>query len=327
MKRINDQIKENKIYPVYFLYGEEEYLVLQAKDKLKKHLIGDENTMNYHYFQGNKIEEAEVVELMKTLPFFASVRLIVLDHTDVTKWGKDLFLTTLNQLPDTTCVIILEDTLDKRSKLFKLAQSVGFVGEFNRQAEESLTIWIKRLIGMEGKMISDAGVAELLNRVGTDMFMIKHEVEKLICFAWDKQKITEYEVKELVSDQASNQIFEMITAMANQQKEQALSLYYDLLSLKQSSLGILALIVRQYNILLQVKELKEKASNAEIAKKVGIPIFTVKKYIAQSNKYTMDLLRGMIKKCGETEEAIKTGGLDQIIGVELLIVEFSSANS
>ena len=41
----------------------------------------------------------------------------------------------------------------------------------------------------------------------------------------------------------------------------------------------------------------------------------------------MDLLRGMIKKCGETEEAIKTGGLDQIIGVELLIVEFSSANS
>ena len=71
MKRINDQIKENKIYPVYFLYGEEEYLVLQAKDKLKKHLIGDENTMNYHYFQGNKIEEAEVVELMKPLKVFS----------------------------------------------------------------------------------------------------------------------------------------------------------------------------------------------------------------------------------------------------------------
>ena len=70
MKVINEQIKTGEFQSVYLLYGEEEYLKKQYRDKLKKAISGDD-TMNYSYFVGNKIVVKVVIDMAITLPFFA----------------------------------------------------------------------------------------------------------------------------------------------------------------------------------------------------------------------------------------------------------------
>lgn len=69
----------------------------------------------------------------------------------------------------------------------------------------------------------------------------------------------------------------MISAIANKKQQQALDLYYDLLELKEPPMRILYLIVRQFNGILQVKDLMSRGiSGKEIASKIGAaPLLSV----------------------------------------------------
>ena len=49
MKVINEHIKSGEYSSTYLIYGEEDYLKRQYKDKLKQAIIV-EDTMNYSYY-------------------------------------------------------------------------------------------------------------------------------------------------------------------------------------------------------------------------------------------------------------------------------------
>jgi DNA polymerase III subunit delta len=75
MKIINEHIKSNEYKNVYLLYGDEPYLKKQYRDKLKQAIAGDD-TMNYSYYEGDKISVKEIKDMGDTLPFFAEHRFL-----------------------------------------------------------------------------------------------------------------------------------------------------------------------------------------------------------------------------------------------------------
>ena len=84
---------------------------------------------------------------------------------------------------------------------------------------------------------------------------------------------------------------------------------------------ILFLIARQCNILLQVKAMKNKGfGNKEIASAIGVPPFAVGKYAAQAAKFKATVLRKAVANCVEAEEAVKTGRMNDVMSVEILIM-------
>ena len=70
MKTIDQDIKTGQFKHVYHLYGEEQYLIRQYRDRLKQAIAGDD-TMNLGIFSGSDISQKEIVDLAETLPFFA----------------------------------------------------------------------------------------------------------------------------------------------------------------------------------------------------------------------------------------------------------------
>ena len=62
----------------------------------------------------------------------------------------------------------------------------------------------------------------------------------------------------ICTTQVTNKIFDMITAIAARQTRKAMDLYEDLLTLKEPPMRILFLIARQFNQILQVKDLMGK---------------------------------------------------------------------
>ena len=60
MQRINEDIKNNTYEKIYLLYGTEEYLKKQYKDKLKNAICGDD-TMNFSYFEGKDCNAKEII--------------------------------------------------------------------------------------------------------------------------------------------------------------------------------------------------------------------------------------------------------------------------
>ena len=102
------------------------------------------------------------------------------------------------------------------------------------------------------------------------------------------------------------------------------ALFADLLTLKEPPMRILFLIARQFNLLMQVRQLKRKGlDEKQIAEKTGLRSFVVRKYVSQSARFTWEELKEALTACVETEEAVKTGQMNDRMSVELLIIAYS----
>ena len=84
---------------------------------------------------------------------------------------------------------------------------------------------------------------------------------------------------------------------------------------------ILFLIARQCNMLLQVKEMKSRGyDNKVIGSKIGVPPFIAGKYVTQASRFKTSQLKRAVKQCVDAEEAVKSGRMNDMMSVEILIV-------
>ncbi len=323
MKVIKEQIKSGNFKQFYLLYGSEEYLKKLYRDKLKAAILKDNDEMNFSRFTGREADPLKIAEVAQTLPFFCDYRLIIIEESGLCKSQNNLS-ELCEKIPESTILIFVETEVDKRNKLFKMLRDRGTVSEMNGLDEKNLKLFVASLLEQENKKITEAMIIYLLDRTGTDMVNICNEVEKLISYTAGREVIVKEDIDEVVTAQITGKIFQMIEAIGSKQARKALDLYYDLLSVREKPMSILFLIIRHFNILLQVKNLQPYGFNsASISEKVGIPPFSVNKYMAQCKNFTAEHLKEALEFGTDIEEQVKTGRMPEQIGVELFIVTFS----
>lgn len=321
---------------MYLLYGTEGYLKKQYRDKLKKALTsaGDESAMgavfsmdsnmNFNAFEGKDINPKEIIDLAETLPFFAERRVILIENSGFFKNACEELAEYLPQVAPSTYLIFVEEEVDKRSKMYKTMKKDGRIAEFATQSEELITRWILARLKKEGKNITGSVMQLFLSKTGTDMGNIDRELEKLICYTLDKNVIEAKDVEAIATEQTTNKIFEMVNAIAEHNQRRALDLYYDLLTLKEPSMRIMYLITRQFQILLNVRDMAGKGfDNQTIAQKAGIPPFAVKRNLTQAKGFTIAQLKRALYDGVDLEEAVKTGRMNDQMAVELFIMRYS----
>lgn len=325
MKTIDNDIKMGQLKNVYLLYGTEDYLKRQYRDKLKHALVEPDDTMNFSAYEGKDINPKELIDLSETLPFFKEKRMILVENSGFFKNSCDDLAEYMSQVPESTCFVFMEEEVDKRSKLFKAASRAGSTVEFETPKEDMLIRWILGRIQREGKKITQSVMQLFLSKTGSDMENIDKELEKLICYTLDKTEISAADVEAICTGQTENKIFEMIDAISAKNQKKALDLYYDLLALKEAPMRILFLIARQFQNLLLIKSMSAKGYPAvSIAKTAGMPSFAVQKNLRQAGAFKINQLKEAIEDCGQAEEDVKTGRMADQLAVELLIVKYSA---
>lgn len=323
MKNIKEHIKTHQFKPVYLLYGSESYLKKLYRDKLVTAILGEMDEMNYNHYDGKGIDVSNVIGIAETLPFFREKRVIVLENSGFFKASSDL-ADYIKEMPDSTHIIFVEDEVDKRNRLFKAVKDIGTVSEMNGMDEQNMKLWAASILQKDQKKVTSETLSYLFNKIGMDMENVQTELEKLVCYAYDREIITVEDIEEVCTTQITSKIFAMIDAIGMKQSKKAFDLYADLLALREKPMTILYLITRQINILLQVKELSAMNYDKNtIASKAGIPPFAVQKSVAQAKNFSKVTLKEALEFSAEIEEQVKTGRLSEKLGVELLIVRYS----
>ena len=324
MKELQKELATGKFHTIYLFYGEEAYLKKDYKKKLKDACIDKEDTINFNQYEAKSVNPKEIIDLSQTLPFFAEHRLILLENTGFFKKSCDELAEYVPEIPETSILLFVEDEVDKRTKFYKAVKKYGRVVEFARQNEKILEKWVLGKIKKENRQITPGALHLFFEKTGIDMENIASELEKLLCYTMNKTDITEDDVSQICTEQTSNRIFDMIKAIALKKQKEALDLYYDLLELKEPPMRILYLIVRQFNGILQVKDLMSRGvSGKEIASRIGAAPFVAGKYQAQAKYFEMSTLLDALNECARTEEAVKQGRLNDRLGVELIIIKYS----
>ena len=324
MRTIDEDIKNQTFRTAYLLYGEEAYLKNQYKDKLKAALWQEGDTMNAAFYQGRSTNPKELIDLAETMPFFADHRLILVEDSGFFKSGAEDLAEYMEHIPQTTTFVFSETDVDKRSRMYKALKNNGRIVEFAAQNQELLTRWLLGRLRRENKNITKAAMQEFFDRVGLDMGTLDREMEKLICYCLDRDVIELADVEAVCPQAVTNRIFDMVGAIVECRRKDALEMYYDLLALKEPPLRILFLITRQYNILMQLKDLKRKGmNNPAMAKAAGIPPFAVSRSLSQASRLSVGSIEHILSYSVEMEEAVKTGQMNEQIAVELVIIEAS----
>lgn len=325
MQTLNQDIKTGEFKQIYLLYGEEAFLKNSYKNRLKEAIIGDD-TMNFARFEGKGLDVDELIRLADTMPFFAERRLILVEDSGFFKSASDVLVQYLPSMPDTTILLFVETEVDKRNRLYKKVKDMGYAAELNRQDSAQLARWAGGILTREQKKITKHTMELFLSMAGDDMENIRMELEKLISYTLGREVITDEDVMAVCTVQVTNRIFEMVSAIVNRQPRKAMDLYEDLLTLKEPPMRILFLIARQFNQLLQVKDLMGKGMDkGTIASKLKMQPFVVGKTMPQARQFGREQILSYVEFCVETEEAVKSGRLQDRLAVELLITrEYNS---
>ena len=324
MKTLERDLQAKTFQNVYLIYGEEEYLKLHYKQQFIRVIVGD-NTMNLVQYEGKNIDIGELIDNADTAPFFAEHRLIVVENSGFLKGGGDALAEYLKEIPDSTILLFVEQEVDKRSKLFKAVKNAGYVCEIGRQSENELVRWAAKIFEHYGKKITRASLSYLIANVGTDMEILSREIEKLISYTLYREEVTNKDMDAVCTKQLSVRIFDMIDAISIKNQRKTMDCYYELIAEKEPPMRILFMLERQFHLMLQAKDLSAAhMDKSRIAKVMGVQDFIAGKCINQSRNFSVTELKSALAESVKTDEMIKSGMLDENIGVEMLLIKYSA---
>ncbi len=345
MKNLDEDIRTGNFRRAYLIYGTEDYLRCQYRDRLRQALLGNGDAMNLLVLQEPPESLDEVLDFAETVPFFAERRVIVMEDSglfgktrkkkkdedeaaDEEDAGKDTnrlakqLAEYLADVSDTTTFVFVEKEANSAGKLYKAVAKVGAIVECTKQTPQTIARWVLRRVRRENKNITQGAYDEFISRTGMDMQNIDVELDKLLSYTMDKDAIRVEDVRAVTSTRVENQVYAMVDAIAQHKQEEALQLYYDLLALKIPPVLIMFRINQHFRLLLTVKALiNQGMSDGDIAARITRPEWTVKRqYRPQCRNLSMDTIKRALRDGAEYETAFKEGNLKEETAVELLIV-------
>ena len=334
----------------YILHGEDEFsrseILAEMKAKMGDLAMADLNTT---VLDGNKVTLAELMHACDAVPFLADRRLVIVEglltrlrgggkgKADGSKeqpaWKKKYLAELaayLKRLPETTRLVFVEgQSLHPNHPVLKMAladKERGYAREFRPPKKGKLRRWITDRVERKGGEIEASAVEELAAFVGSDLRLLDQELDKLISYVDRTRPITKADVHLLVSYVQQANVFEMVDALGRRDGEQALKLLHRLLEDGEHPLSLLGMIVRQFRIMIQVKDLAERGvPPSKISSQLGLHRFVAEKGLRQSQNFSMEQLETIYRKLLETDLSIKTGQMDQILALDMLIAGLSKS--
>lgn len=326
MKQIEKDIESREFKKVYLIFGEEDYLVKKYTELLKNNIVDEENSMmNIDVFEGNNCDVNNIIAAGDTAPFFSDYRLVIVSNSGLFKEGRKadtaLMAEAVKNIPDGCVYLFTNEKADKRNSLYKTVKKTGYCCEINYQDSKALIEWIKK---ESGNRLDNNTASYFVRNIGNSMKHLSVELDKLLAYAGD-EKITSEDIDIACSKSAEVNIFNMVGAIGSKNTEKALEIYNNMIFEGEEPIGILAMIARQFRLMLQCKYLQSKNNfNArQIAAELKMRDFVVTGCLNQAKNFKLTVLMKGIEDCAKCDTDIKSGIIAPKLGVELIILKYS----
>ena len=330
MKDLKADIKNMSFKRAYLLYGEEKFLVKYYENQIKDTLLPPgSQIMNLDIFEGKSASSERIADACRTAPFMNDYRLVLVRGSKLFITGRkadsDFLSGFLEEIPDSTVLVFIEDEIDKRSRMFKKLGETGRTLEFKTPTDKELFEWVNNMVKKRGGSISRDAVQLLLRTAAHNMDALSAEIEKLTGYVGAGKEIKVSDIESVCTPALETRIFDLVDAVGEKKPERALDIFNNMLLMKEQPLIVLTMIARQFRLVLQAKELAEKGrSNNEIADFLSIRGFVVTECLRQGLGFKTDDLIAALKDCLEADINIKSGRISDELAVETLIVKYAS---
>ena len=321
-RELNDSIKRGEFRQVYLLYGEERYLV-EHYAKAMAAAIGEPDTFD------NTATVASIIMAAESLPFLSEKRLVWVRDSKLFATGRkaesEAMAEYLPQVPDSTVLVFTEADVDRRGKLYKKMAALGGAVDCEAPSSQVLTAWLARIFGEKGKSIEPSAANLIIRYTAHNMTALAQEADKLAAYTGQRPTVTTRDIEAVCTPTLQTRVFDLIGEMAKGNKPAALNMYHNMLQMKEQPLMILAMIIRQFRIVLMAKAANDRRMpKAQMAKELGLRSFVVDEALGQGRRFTVEKLFHALGDCQDIDIKVKTGLINDAVGVELLILQYGA---
>lgn len=342
---------------ITLIHGPAELLRAEALAALAGGVSADPElaALNTSRLEGRTLTFAELHNACDTLPFLAERRLVVVEgllarlaasgkrkSKDATEAEEEeaaeqetvedakgqvkRFLAYLGQVPESTELALLEaDTasgpgLRRVQELTRSNQARVILCEKPRKND--LPDWIRARARSRRVKLDAAAIQDLAEFIGDDLRQLEQELTKLADYAGDRV-VTREDVRLLVPATRAASVFDMVDALGLGNGPTAGRLMQHALDVDgEPPLRLLAMIARQYRLLIQVKALQAQGARPpEIAKMLNVGEWTLPRFVNQASRHSFPHLERAMARILAADEAIKTGRLTDREAMDILLAE------
>ncbi|MED0905452.1 DNA polymerase III subunit delta [Bacillus cereus] len=334
MSDIHKKIKKKQFAPLYLLYGTEAYFINETIKLITTETLEEEdrefNVVTYD------LEEAyleDVVEDARTLPFFGDRKVILIK--------SPLFLTAQKEKLEQNIKILEEyigepspfsilvfvapyEKLDERKKITKLLKKTADVVEANTMQVQDVQKWVVSRAEEAHVYIDNTAVSLLLELVGSNVTMLAKEMDKLTLYVGMGGEITSKLVTELVPKSVEQNVFALTEKVVKKDIAGAMQILDGLFTQQEEPIKLLALLVSQFRLLNQVKELQQRGyGQNQIASHIGVHPYRVKLAMNQTKFFSFEELKRVILELAEADYSMKTGKMDKKLVLEFFLMRLN----
>lgn len=331
-------IKKDNILPVYFLSGNEEYLMKEAVEALKdKYIDKSFEALNYIIIDGKEKSFDDILNACETLPFMSEKKLVVIkDISEIMESNLNELDKTLSSyvenLDTYLCLIIMDrsNNFKKTTKLYKTINKLGGVVEFNSLKGRELNTWVENKFKKNNKKISASNISYFIgqssysdyNSIKT-LYDLENELTKVVDYT-SNNEVSKEDIDLVLTKTLDTNIFNLLGSINKRDSEEALKIFNEMYIAGEPVQKILSMIIRQLRLTLGYKLYKEKGyTDGEIGDKLGIKPFELKKIGKESNNFTEVQLNRALNYILELDIKQKTSSHDEKLALEMLIVNLS----
>ena len=321
-------LEKGDLAPMYFLFGEEPYLLNQSVERFKFAVLTEGAIdFNYSLFYASDADIVQVRDAVETLPMMAPRRLVILKESQELNDKEWAQLESLIEEPvDSTVFVILASRVDKRKKQIRQMLDKAACVEFKKPYENQIPSWINYIAQSLGLTISNEAIHFLHKLVGHHLTEIEAELKKLGEFVEGQRRIEVADVAQVVSRSKEESVFDFTKAVGENDRVKALENLVHLLDQGQNEIGIISLVARHIRILLTVKKgMDEGLQGAKLAHYAQVPPYFLENYIDQSRNWTAKKLEQTMVVLSETDRALKSSPLSSHIWLENMVLKTCTA--
>ena len=247
-KKLYKDLESKKFESIYFLFGDEPYLLNQCVDRFK-YAVLDENTFDFNYslFYSGDADISNVKDTVETLPVFSSHRLIILKNAHELKENELIQLEPILEKPvESSVFVIFGDKVDKRKKAIKILLEKAVCVEFKKPYENEVPQWISLFAKDLGLKISSEAIHRIHRLVGNNLSELDNQLRKIQLYLNERTNIEISDVNSVVSFSREENIFDFTKAIGQKDRVKALEQLVSLLDQGQNETNCSSAFTRSF---------------------------------------------------------------------------------
>lgn len=331
MSDVHKKIKKKQFAPFYLLYGTETYFINETLQLLTSEALEEEDReFNVVAYDLEEVYVEEALEDARTLPFFGERKIIIIKSPLFLTAQKEKLEQNIKALeqyitePSPFAIIVFVapyEKLDERKKITKLLKKTAEVVEANAMQVQDVQKWIANRAKEAHVDIEDAAAVLLLELTGGNVTVLAKEMDKLTLYVGIGGEIKVDLVADLVPKSVEQNVFALTEKVVKRDIAGAMRILEGLFTQQEEPIKLLALLVSQFRLLYQVKELQQRGyGQNQIASHIGVHPYRVKLAMNQTNAFSFEALKKIIHELAEADYSMKTGKMDKQLVLEFFVM-------